>query len=204
MSAPAPDAPDPLPAPPEGGLSTPDYRAAFEWAPVAMMVSRQRTIVDCNVRALQVFGASREQLVGASFEILYPSADEFLRTGERILQQLDHQGLYADDRVMRRVDGPAAGELFWCHVSGRALDPLAPHAMGIWTFEDQSAKRLLPIELTAREREVAALLIEGLTSKLIAKRLDISPRTVDVYRMRLISKHKVRSTPELVQRLLAR
>jgi hypothetical protein len=31
-----------------------------------------------------MFGASREQLVGQSFQILYPSADEYERTGARI------------------------------------------------------------------------------------------------------------------------
>jgi hypothetical protein len=36
-----------------------------------------------------MFGAQREQLVGRSFEVLYPTADEFERTGERIAAQLD-------------------------------------------------------------------------------------------------------------------
>jgi len=103
---------------------------------------------------------------------------------------------------MKRVDGPQRGELFWCHVSGRALDPAAPHAAGIWAFEDLSARRRLAVDLTPREREIAALLIEGLTSKLIGKRLGISPRTVDVYRARLMKKHAAATTPELVQKLL--
>ena len=98
--------------------------------------------------------------------------------------------------------GPARGELFWCHVSGRALDPAQPHAAGIWSFEDLSSQRRLAVNLTAREREIAALLIEGLTSKLIAKRLGISPRTIDVYRARLLKKHNASTTPELVHRLL--
>jgi DNA-binding CsgD family transcriptional regulator len=55
-------------------------------------------------------------------------------------------------------------------------------------FEDLSSKRMLSVELTPREREVAALLIQGLTSKLVGRRLDISPRTVDVYRARLMRK----------------
>ncbi|MEY8688513.1 MAG: LuxR C-terminal-related transcriptional regulator, partial [Leptothrix sp. (in: b-proteobacteria)] len=53
------------------------------------------------------------------------------------------------------------------------------------------------------EREIAALLIEGLTSKLIGRQLGISPRTVDVYRARLIRKTGAASTPELVQKLLS-
>lgn len=53
------------------------------------------------------------------------------------------------------------------------------------------------------EREIAALLIDGLTSKLIGKRLAISPRTVDVYRARLMRKVGAVTTPELVNKLLA-
>ena len=78
-----------------------------------------------------------------------------------------------------------------------------PQAAGIWSFEDLSARRKVATELTAREREIAALLIEGLTSKRIGQRLAISPRTVDVYRARLMRKYGARTTPELVHKLLA-
>ena len=87
-------------------------------------------------------------------------------------------------------------------MSGRALDPTQPHAAGIWAFEDMSSKRALKFELTPREREIAALLIEGLTSKGVGRRLDISPSTVDVYRARLMRKTGAATTPELVKRLL--
>jgi PAS domain S-box-containing protein len=180
-----------------------DYRIAFEQAPIGLMLSRQRLMIDCNRQALAIFGATREQLVGQSFELLYPTHDEYERTGQRIVVSLDTNGWYADDRVMKRLAGPQAGELFWCHVSGRALDPLQPHAAGIWAFEDLSSRRALKVDLTPREREIAALLIDGLTSKLIGKRLSISPRTVDVYRARLMRKLDASSTAELVNKLLS-
>ena len=179
-----------------------DYRIAFDLAPVGLVLSRHRLIVDCNQQLLEMFGAQRDQLVGASFELLYPTPVEFQRTGERIVASLDASGWYADERIMKRLDGAQRGELFWCHVSGRALDPAQAHAAGIWAFEDLSAKRRIGIVLTPREREIAALVIEGLTSKLIGKRLGISPRTVDVYRARLMEKHRAATTPELVQKLL--
>lgn len=181
-----------------------DYRVAFELAPIGLVLSRERLMIDCNQQLLQMFGASRDEIVGQSFERLYPSTDEFERTGLRIVASLDASGRYADERVMRRVGGVQAGELFWCHVSGRALDPQAPHAAGIWAFEDLSAKRRLGAELTAREREIAALLAQGLTSKGIGRHLGISPRTVDVYRARLMRKFDAATTPELVHRLLTR
>ncbi len=180
-------------------MKTLDYRIAFDLAPIGLVLSRNRLMVDCNQQLLAMFGATREQLVGHSFEALYPSAAEFERTGARIVASLDASGRYADERVMRRFDG----ELFWCHVSGRALDPAQPHAAGIWAFEDLSALRQLKADLTPREREIAALLIEGLTSKLIGRRLDISPRTVDVYRARLMRKYEAATTPELVHKLLS-
>ena len=183
-----------------------DYRVAFDLAPIGLVLSRHRQIVDCNQQLLSMFNAERDALVGHSFELLYPTHDEFERTGARIATSLDARGWYADERVMRRIGGlargQAKGELFWCHVSGRALDPTEPHAAGIWSFEDLSSRRRVGVELTPREREIAALLIEGLTSKLIGKRLGISPRTVDVYRARLTKKHGAGTTAELVRKLL--
>ena len=181
-----------------------DYRTAFDLAPVGLILSRHRLVVDCNQQVLAMFGAMREQLVGQSFEVLYPSHAEFERTGARIAASLDRAGRYADDRVMKRLNAPAGQEaLFWCHVSGRALDPIDPHAAGIWSFDDLSAKRQIKAELTPREREIAALLVEGLTSKLVGRRLGISPRTVDVYRARLMRKYEAATTPELVNKLLS-
>jgi PAS domain S-box-containing protein len=190
--------------------ATLDHRIAFELAPVGLVISRERLMIDVNRELLKMFGATREMLVGRSFELLYPTAAEFERTGERIAASiaamLDRTGRYSDERVMKRVGtegGVTAGEHFWCHVSGRALDPERPHARGIWAFEDLSSRRVLRVEFTPREREIAALLIEGLTSKAIGRRLAVSPRTVDVYRARLMRKTGAATTPELVNKLLA-
>jgi PAS domain S-box-containing protein len=179
-----------------------DYRLAFDMAPVGLILSRNRTMVDCNQHACEMFGTERERLVGQSFQLLYPSADEFERTGKRITPILNRNGTYADNRIMKRVDGRFKGETFWCHVTGRALNRDAPHETGIWTFEDLSSERPVKSELTAREREVAAYLLDGMTSKEIGKVLAISPRTVEIYRARLMRKYMASTTADLVQKLL--
>ena len=180
-------------------MSDPDFRTAFEQAPIGLVISRDRLMVACNQELLAMFRAEHDSLLaGRSFEVLYPTHEEFERTGARIVASLDRRGFYADERIMKRLNG----ELFWCHVSGRALDPKRPHAAGIWSFEDLSARRKVSAVLTPREREIAALLIEGLTSKRIGQRLAISPRTVDVYRARLMRKYGASTTPELVHKLL--
>ena len=180
-----------------------DYRLAFDLAPVGLVLSRNRAIVDCNQHVCEMFGAAREQLIGQSFQLLYPSADEFERTGARIAPILNRSGTYADDRIMKRVEGRFKGETFWCHVTGRALNRDAPHEAGIWTFEDLSSHRPVKAELTAREREVAAYLLDGQTSKQIGRTLGISHRTVEIYRARLMRKYKAATTGELVNRLMA-
>ncbi len=188
---------------PNTDLSGIDYRLAFDLAPLGLVLSRQRTIVDCNQALCEMFGATREQLVGQSFQVLYPSADEYERTGARIAPILGRSGTYADDRIMKRVDGRLKGETFWCHVTGRALRRETPHEAGIWSFEDLSSRRAVKAELTGREREVAAFLMDGLTSKEIGKALGISHRTVEIYRARLMRKYQAHSTPDLVHRLVA-
>jgi PAS domain S-box-containing protein len=180
-----------------------DYRLAFDLAPVGLALSRNRAMVDCNQRLCEMFGAERSQLIGQSFQILYPSADEYERTGARMVPILNRNGTYADDRIMKRLDGRLKGETFWCHVTGRALNREAPHEAGIWSFEDLSARRPVTAELTPREREVAAHLMQGLTSKHIGKTLAISHRTVEVYRARLMRKYKASTTADLVHKLMS-
>ncbi|WP_439605064.1 LuxR C-terminal-related transcriptional regulator [Shinella sp.] len=56
--------------------------------------------------------------------------------------------------------------------------------------------------LSHLERDVATMLIEGQTGKEIAKALDISPRTVDIYRSRLLRKYNVSNSGALIKLLL--
>ncbi|MBO9513320.1 MAG: PAS domain-containing protein [Variovorax sp.] len=187
-----------------------DYRLAFELAPVGMVLSRHRIIMDCNARVCEMFGATRDALVGQSFQVLYPSVAEFERIGKRMEPILNASGRYADNRMMKRLGnlhGMFAGETFWCHVSGQALNREAPHEAGIWTFEDLGSRRSRSdsagADLTPREREVAAQVMQGRTSKEIGKALQISHRTVEIHRARLMRKYAAATTAELVQKLIA-
>jgi two-component system response regulator DctR len=55
--------------------------------------------------------------------------------------------------------------------------------------------------LTERERDVMTLVIEGLPNKLVADRLNISVRTVEVHRARVFDKMGVKSAVELANAL---
>jgi PAS domain S-box-containing protein len=57
--------------------------------------------------------------------------------------------------------------------------------------------------LSAREREVLDGLLTGGTNKTIARDLDISPRTVEAHRARIMERLEAQSLPELVQIAIA-
>lgn len=57
--------------------------------------------------------------------------------------------------------------------------------------------------LTERERQVLTGVVAGLPNKTIAYDLDISPRTVEVYRANVMAKMHAKSLPELVRMMLA-
>ncbi|GJJ04125.1 LuxR family transcriptional regulator [Duganella rhizosphaerae] len=175
-----------------------DYESIFLHAPVGMCISENRVIQSCNEALASMFGYARGQLQGQSFMVLYPTMDEFLRTGDRIIPIMNAKGRYSDERIMRRADG----ELFWCHVTGHSMKASEPLGPGIWTFEDVSEKRPVTAELTPREREIAALLVEGKTSKTIARQIDLSPRTVEMHRAKLMRKFSAATSSELVHKLV--
>ena len=71
---------------------------------------------------------------------------------------------------------------------------------GAQSVEDAARSRLA--RLTPRERDVHALLVEGLSQREIAGRLNISPRTVEVYKARMMEKLQCRSLAELIRAAL--
>ena len=129
--------------------------------------------------------------------MLYPSQKEYEHIGERGLEVMRDTGMYSDERIMKHADG----HLFWCHVVGRALDRSDPFGCAVWMLEDISARRPVTTPLTSREREIAQLLIEGKTSKQIARSLGVSPRTIEAHRARLLRKLKVNTPSEMIARL---
>ena len=58
-------------------------------------------------------------------------------------------------------------------------------------------------QLSEREREVAGLIVEGLTNKEIGRALSLSPRTVETHRANLFAKLEAESLAQLIRRYAA-
>jgi two-component system, LuxR family, response regulator FixJ len=74
----------------------------------------------------------------------------------------------------------------------RAMSGLPPDASTIGT-------RPVASTLSAREREVMALVVEGFDNRAVGEKLGISPRTVEVHKSRVMSKLGARNLAELIR-----
>jgi len=70
--------------------------------------------------------------------------------------------------------------------------------IGISTVSDE----VLTNDLTGRQKQVLKLLCSGLRTKKIAAQLNISPRTVEFHRQRMMKMFSARSPAELITRIL--
>lgn len=165
-------------------------------APVGLAVTRDRVVSRCNRRFCDIFGYPAADLEGALLAKLYPSNEEFLEVGRMGRAAMLTCGYYQDERIMKRADG----ELFWCRVRGQAFDLAHPFAQCVWSFADLSDTRPVA-RLTRRERQVAMLLSQGLSTKDIAQTLRLSPRTIEVYRAKLLEKFDAKNGIELLAKI---
>lgn len=191
--------PAPKPALPHLRMThDPDLSLAFDLAPVGLCVSRERIIQRCNDTFGAMFGFEPTSLTGRSLECLYPSRSEFEHIGAQGLVVMQQQGHYSDERIMRH----RSGRLFWCHVAGRAMRRDQPFACAVWMFEDISSRRPIAVALTVREREIARQLAAGRSTKEIARALQLSPRTIDGHRARMLKKVDAHSAGEMISKLV--
>ena len=127
----------------------------------------------------------------------------------RVLVLTMHQ---EDEYVLQAVRVGASGYLVKDSAASELLAAVRSLRAGRGYFGPQASKALAEQmqhperevgdpygSLTAREREVFHLIAEGLTTKEIARKLDISVKTAENHRARVIDKLGVRNTAELVR-----
>ena len=127
----------------------------------------------------------------------------------RVLVLTMHQ---EEEYVLHVVRAGAAGYLVKDSPAAELVTAVRNLAAGRGHFGPQAAKALAEQlhnpqktfadpygALTTREREVFHLIVEGLTTKEIARRLDISAKTAENHRARVLDKLDVRNTAELVR-----
>lgn len=180
--------------------TTPGFSPADVFArlsPLGLAMSSERVLVWVNDSFATMFGFRTEELVGQSFALLFPTASEFDRIGQRMLAAMSGCGIYQDERLMRCRNG----HLRRFRVHGHATHIDAPFREAAWVFEPLVSGGE-PETLTPREREVLVALAAGQTAKECAKLLCLSPRTVEKLRARLRQRYGVRNAAGLIGRVM--
>lgn len=117
-----------------------------------------------------------------------------------------------EEYVLHAVRAGAAGFLLKDSAGTELLDAVRALAMNRGYFGAHAARVMaqqvqrpgVPLgdpyrDLTPREREVFHLIIEGQTTKEIARHLDISAKTAENHRSRVLEKMDARNTAELIR-----
>lgn len=94
--------------------------------------------------------------------------------------------------MLTAIRSVAGGEYFLCRPIMRCV------IESLVLNETEKESRMFSV-LTPREREVAQLLSEGLSTRLIAKRLSLSVKTIDTHRYQVLKKLDLRGIADLTR-----
>jgi predicted ATPase/DNA-binding CsgD family transcriptional regulator len=184
-------------------LELQDLQAASTWFEECLMVSQEVTDPEGIAGALDglsTIAAMRQQNMRAAR--LYGHANALRERSS--LPRTEQESLELEKRLAGVVS--QLGSVAWTAAlaTGRAMTPEAILAMPEPT--GQPAKqvpelefRMPPVGLTARELEVLRLVSQGLSDKVIAKTLAISPATVGRHLSTVYGKLEVRSRAQATQ-----
>ena len=103
-----------------------------------VMFVRHRRVVSVNRRCEELFGYENDSMTGGSTALIFPSDEGFAHAGADQYAVLGEGKYVTEERQYRHRDGT----VFWCLVSGFAVDPLRPHEGSIWVFADITERKL--------------------------------------------------------------
>jgi FixJ family two-component response regulator len=134
-------------------------------------------------------------------------------SGLKVLDQLVAQGVdqpvimltgHGTVEMCRRAFKSGAAEFLEKPVDDEALlealqNAVRAHVKSRERHQADRTARERFAQLSAREREVLGLIVEGLTNKEIGRALDLSPRTVETHRANLFAKLQAESLAQLIR-----
>ncbi len=188
---------------------------------LAQVVNQQEDLMICGEagdanEAMQRIASSKPDLAVVDISLEGKSGLELIKDIQVLhpempilVMSMHDEALYAErvlragarGYVMKKSGGEAVLQAIRQVLSGKVYVSERMSAQILNNFAGpRSTKHHSPIEmLTDREFEVFKLIGEGCTTREVAKRLYISPKTIDVYRQNLKEKLKLPSATSLIQ-----
>jgi len=157
-----------------------EQQAILENAAVGIIFGKAGHILECNIRAAEMFGYARHELEGESGNILYPSDEARIELIEAS-RPLMEQGISFRTETQLRRNG---GELFWARVYGRALDPSDMAEGTVWIIEDIGEQKEAEESMQQLVLEQRAILDNASVGILFTRQrcmLTCNPRFADMF-----------------------
>jgi len=133
-----------------------------------VMFVRARRVVSVNRRCEELFGYGAGAMTGMPSADLFPSAADYEAASGLQYPALALDKDFSEERQYRRRDGT----VFWCLVSGRALDPAHPNEGSIWVYADVTERRLaeekLRLSATVLEHIADGVMVIGPARQIVA------------------------------------
>jgi PAS domain S-box-containing protein len=132
-------------------------RSIFRAAPIGIGVVSDRVILDANDQLCDITGYSRDELIGQSARMAYPSDEEFDYVGQEKYRQIEERGTGSVESRFRRKDG----EIIDVLLSSTPLDQNNLAAGVTFTVLDITARKRAERELQA-EKEFTENVLDAL------------------------------------------
>ena len=167
------------------GLCRRDRRAAGTWRWSATAADGAEAVAVCRSATPDVMLMDIEMPVMDGIEATQQIVAELPATAVLVLTSFSDR-----KRIMGALDAGAVGYLLKDASADEVVRGIRAAAEGGSPLDPRAARSLLEAKkragsargnLTAREREVFALLLDGMPNKLIARRLEISEKTVKAH-----------------------
>ncbi|MCF8177914.1 MAG: EAL domain-containing protein [Sulfuritalea sp.] len=131
-----------------------ELNAIFENATVGILFSHNRRLVQANRLCAEMFGYSLEDFIDQPALILYADQEAYSALGREAGPVLVSGRPFRAETQLKRKNG----ELFWCRVSAKAVDPEHPSDGTLWIIEDITDDRKMIKALEQSSRELSAIL----------------------------------------------
>jgi diguanylate cyclase (GGDEF)-like protein/PAS domain S-box-containing protein len=142
----------PLPVPPKKAAL--ELKALFDNATVGILFTHSRRLIQANALCAEMFGYTLGEFIDQPALILYSDQEAYSALGREAGPVLAAGRAFRTETQLKRKDG----NLLWCRVSAKAVDPEHPSDGTLWIIEDISEDRLMIEALERSTRELSAIL----------------------------------------------
>jgi len=117
-------------------VSGEEQAAILESATLGIAFIKDRVIMRANSRLDELFGFDRGEQIGRPTRMWYPDEESYAAVGE-VYEQLRRGETHHRELLLKRK----SGELFWCRLSGRAVEVGDLSRGTVWMLEDITERR---------------------------------------------------------------